>query len=398
MNFLFISNYINHHQIPFCSEMIKLLGKDNFKFIQTQAMEKDRQDMGWGEMIKDPDYLLIKTDENTDEIKKMIRDYDVVLLGWSLDTDVNECCIKRAMEDKLLIRMSERIYRDGQWKAISPRGLVAKYKEHIRFRNKNVYMLCNGAYVASDFALIHAYKNKMFRWGYFPELKTYTDEQMKDMKRISPDGKLNIMWSGRFMEGVKNPDFVLDLAKVLKDKKIPFRMNIVGDGEMSDALHGKASDLGLGDVITFHGFLPPQRVRIMMEDSQIYLFTSNNLEGWGAVVNEAMNSGCAVVAGSMAGSVPYLISHDKNGIIYDKENIDDFIKKAVYLAENKGLQRRLGQNAYRTIKDIWNAEVAAKRLVDFCISRQNGEKYDAPCDGPMSIAPIIKPYIKVEGL
>ena len=48
-----------------------------------------------------------------------------------------------------------------------------------------------------------------------------------------------------------------------------------------------------------------------MEKSHIHLFTSNHLEGWGAVVNEAMNSGCAVVANREAGAVPYLIEHGK---------------------------------------------------------------------------------------
>ena len=41
-----ISNFINHHQIPFCEEVEKLLG-DGFYFIQTEPMEKEREDMGW---------------------------------------------------------------------------------------------------------------------------------------------------------------------------------------------------------------------------------------------------------------------------------------------------------------------------------------------------------------
>ena len=36
-----------------------------------------------------------------------------------------------------------------------------------------VYLLCHGAYVASDFQIIKAYPNKKFKWGYFPEVKEY---------------------------------------------------------------------------------------------------------------------------------------------------------------------------------------------------------------------------------
>ena len=54
-----------------------------------------------------------------------------------------------------------------------------------------------------------------------------------------------------------------------------------------------------------------------MERADIYLATSDRQEGWGAVINEAMNSGCAVVADHMMGAVPYLISHEENGMIYN---------------------------------------------------------------------------------
>jgi hypothetical protein len=37
--------------------------------------------------------------------------------------------------------------------------------------------------------------------------------------------------------------------------------------------------------------MPPEEVRVHMEQSNIYLFTSDFGEGWGAVLNEAMNSG-----------------------------------------------------------------------------------------------------------
>ena len=44
----FVSNYINHHQIPFCNAMHRLL-EGNFVFVQTEAMEAERVRMGWHE-------------------------------------------------------------------------------------------------------------------------------------------------------------------------------------------------------------------------------------------------------------------------------------------------------------------------------------------------------------
>ena len=40
MKINFISNYINHHQIPFCDCLYRKLGED-FTFIQTEPMEEN---------------------------------------------------------------------------------------------------------------------------------------------------------------------------------------------------------------------------------------------------------------------------------------------------------------------------------------------------------------------
>lgn len=397
MKFLFISNYINHHQIPLCEAIINIIGEDNFAFVQTQPMEEERVRMGWGVDLPRLSFVKIYDSDKVFTLNA-INDFDIVLLGWTQNDEVRDACLKRAIDGKPLIRMSERIYREGQWKAISPKGLISKYKEHIRFRNKKVYMLCNGAYVASDFALIGAYPHKMFKWGYFPALREYTKEQMKSMKRMDDNKTVRILWAGRFMENVKHPEYALELAAYLKEKNYSFHIDIVGDGEMNDDLRYYVDENRLVDVVTFHGFLSPERVRQMMEEAHIYLFTSNYLEGWGAVVNEAMNSGCAIVASSMPGAVPYLIEDGVNGYIYDGEDKQSFIAKAEDLVSHLSKQQKFGNNAYESITNTWNSDIAARRLIDFCSAILNGREYETPEDGPMSYAKVIKPYIKPNSL
>ena len=46
MKLIFVSNYFNHHQLPFCDALYELLGGD-FCFLQTQPMEEERVKMGW---------------------------------------------------------------------------------------------------------------------------------------------------------------------------------------------------------------------------------------------------------------------------------------------------------------------------------------------------------------
>ena len=46
MTITFVSNYINHHQIPFSNAMYAQSGED-YCFIQTEPMEEERRNMGW---------------------------------------------------------------------------------------------------------------------------------------------------------------------------------------------------------------------------------------------------------------------------------------------------------------------------------------------------------------
>ena len=98
-----------------------------------------------------------------------------------------------------------------------------------------------------------------------------------------------------------------------------------------------------------------------MENANIYLFTSDRNEGWGAVLNESMNSGCAVIANRDIGSAPYLIANNVNGLIYSNEN--ELYQYVVQLISDSAMREKLGRNAYKTITEVWNAEVAAQRIL-----------------------------------
>ena len=109
--------------------------------------------------------------------------------------------------------------------------------------------------------------------------------------------------------------------------------------------------------------MPPDRVKKYMEEANIFISTSNFMEGWGAVINEAMSCGCAVVASHAVGSVPYLIEHKKNGLIYQSGNNGDLYHKVRRLINHSKLQTIYGTKAYDTMVHTWNPEVAASLLI-----------------------------------
>ncbi|MCM1182570.1 MAG: glycosyltransferase family 4 protein [Roseburia sp.] len=382
-----VSNYINHHQIPLSNALHERLG-DCFSFVQTERMEQDRVEMGWGAEVPGIPYLRLYY-EDAAGCAACIMDSDIVIFGGVED----EAYIQpRLKAGKPVIRASERLYREGQWKSVSPRGRRKKYEDHTQYADSPVWLLCHGAYVASDFAIIKAYPNRKYVWGYFPEVNTYALDDLLARKRgqdAQGRAQIRILWAGRFLK-LKHPEYAVKAARRLKAEGISFRLDMVGGGEQEDALKAMVRKYGLSDEVVFHGFRPPKEVRRFMEEARLFLFTSDYLEGWGAVLNEAMNSACAVVAGHGIGAVPFLLKHGKNGLVYRTGHFREFYAQVRQLCLDSALCERLGASAYETMISEWNPREAADRLYAFCQGIMEG-KTVVQAHGPLSPAPLIAP-------
>ena len=394
IKFVFVSNYLNHHQIPFCNALYENL-KGSFLFIQTEAMEEERIRMGWKEQSACP-YLRFYY-EDPEECRRLIADAGIVLFGGS---DDESYITERLEAGRPVLRYNERLYKTGQWKAISPKGLLKKYHDHTRHRKNRVYLLCAGAYVPSDFHIVRAYPGKMYRWGYFPETRHYDIERLLDAKGWPCPGEGRIpylLWAARMIDW-KHPELALETARYLKEQGLCFHMDIIGGGDLKEKAEALRKDYHLEDCVDFPGFKTPEQVREYMEKADIFLFTSDRQEGWGAVANEAMNSGCALVADHMIGAVPYLVKSGENGLIYHDGKSSELFRLTERLVRDEGLRRELGGNAYRTIVEEWNAEKGTERLLALCVRLGLLDREDVetvrleeglPESGPCSIAPVI---------
>lgn len=374
MQVVFVSNYFNHHQLSFCDALYELL-EGSFCFLQTQPMEEERVKMGW--QAEERPYVRYVQVGGTAtsglEWQNLLLTADVVIFGGCDDESYIR---ERLAAGKPIFRYNERLYKEGQWKVISPRGLLQKYKDHTRYRKAPVYFLCAGAYVPCDLGIIHAYPEKMLRFGYFPETREYAPGEPFSRKK-----KGSILWAARMIDW-KHPELVVKTAAYLKEhlEEIPFHITMIGGGELEEEVHSLAEELGVTDKITFAGFRSPEEVRAAMEESEIYLVTSDRKEGWGAVVNEAMNSGCAVVADHMIGAAPWMIRQRENGILYHdgcEQQLQEYVAE---LLQDPAECRRLGEAAQRTVRMEWNARTAAERLVRLC--REMGFLTGAPGTTP----------------
>lgn len=375
MNIIFISNYFTHHQMPLC-EALDSLTEHQFTFVETEAFPQERKKLGWKEQNG---FSFVKQYEDFIKNKpNALIEADVVILGSAPLKLVQP----RLKADKITFFYAERIYKKGYQPIKWLPRLITFWRRYGQY--KSMYLLSASAYTSFDYAIHGVFLKKSYRWGYFPETEHYDTNKLFENKNTA-----KIMWCGRFLEW-KHPEAVLEVAKRLKNDGRNFEIEFIGTGDLESKLKKLADDYGVSDHIAFLGAMNSTDVRRHMEQAGIYLFTSDFHEGWGAVLNEAMNSGCAVVASHAIGSAPFLLNHGDNGLIYHNDNIEELYEYVRNLIDDPKLQRKLGFEAYRTISQTWNAEVAAKRFLNLAEQIKNKgfcELYDS---GPCSRTNIIR--------
>ena len=349
---------------------------DDYCFIETVKMDEERAALGW-ENYENTQYLL-RYHEQPVECQKRIESADVVICGSA----PAELVKNRVKSNKLVFRYAERQIRK---KPSLIRLLFWYFKWHREYpKNKSIYLLCASAYTSEDYAKLGVFKDKAYKWGYFPEKYSYDVSSL-----ISSKDPTNIVWVGRFLE-LKRPLDAVEVAAMLKNEGFRFSVTMIGSGEEEHLIRDAISRYDLDNEITLTGAVPHTEVRRYMERAGIFLFTSDFQEGWGAVMNEAMNAGCAVVASHAAGSTPYLISSD-NGYIYRCGDINRLFFIVKTLLQSPERQCEIGKNAYNTIAAEWNSDVAAKRLIELSrclIDGKDPKKLFSA--GPCSVAERIK--------
>lgn len=383
MKITFFSNFLNHHQLPFSKAMVELIG-EGYTFVATTPIPQERLEMGYRDQNQLYPFILTTYDkrENLKKAKSLAESSDVVIIGSAPDDFI----VERLRHGKLTFRYSERYFKSGMKITTLPRYFLSAMRHIKRFQNRPLYYLCTSAYTAADVNMFANFKGKTFKWGYFPETKKYNLEDLFQKKRNNK--RPIILWAGRLIDW-KHPELALELAERLKEENYDFDLEIIGEGPLKTSIHQFVLDQGLEDYVHILGPKPPEKVREYMEAANVFLFTSDFNEGWGVVLNESMNSGCAVVASHAIGAVPFLIEHEKNGLIYQNGNKNEIFNLVKDLIESEEKREELGKNAYKTIVERWSANIAAKRLLQLIDCIQKGE--DTPYkNGICSTAEILK--------
>ena len=356
MTLTFVTNYVHHHQLPVADEFYRILDKD-YTYIACEPLPDWLINGGYDPTLDRP--YIIRTYRSEDDLNKarrIIDDSDVVIIGSA----PNEWVYKRKKENKVTFHYHERWLKKRSIKQFSPKSLFDRWKNYTQFRNKRTYMLCASAFTSKDVKWYGAFPHKCFKWGYFTKVDGPGNLEVQSVSNLE---EISIMWCARLMR-LKHPELPVQLAYRLKNKGYHISVDMFGSGEELRNIEDLIAKLDVDDCVHLCGNRPNDEILKEMRKHAIFLFTSDRNEGWGAVLNEAMANGCAVVASDRIGSVPFLIKSGKNGLVFRSESVDDLENQVLFLIEHPETCNQIRKEAITTMREVWSPKNAAKAFLN----------------------------------
>lgn len=162
---------------------------------------------------------------------------------------------------------------------------------------------------------------------------------------------------GRLTEQ-KNVDVVLEAVAKLREAGRDTKLTVIGDGPRREMLERRAQGLGIADLTTFCGAVPPEEIPDVIGNADVMVFPAAR-EGLGLVAAEALLLGVPVVASQMGGGVKDIVPPTGAGRLV-RPNDPVAIAQAMegFLGNPAGL--RLAQEAGQALRKRLEPDAVAR--------------------------------------
>jgi len=132
---------------------------------------------------------------------------------------------------------------------------------------------------------------------------------------------------------IKGVPYLLEALNQIKDRKKDFILDIIGDGPNRAEYEKMSADLGLSDVVRFHGLKTKEEIAKFMRECDFFILPSL-WENLPCVLIEAIASGASVIATDVGG-VKEIVNENVGVLIPSKQT--EVLKKSIeYMLYNCG--------------------------------------------------------------
>jgi glycosyltransferase involved in cell wall biosynthesis len=376
MKILQICNFNNHLQSHFITCMQDLVGRENFLLAETKGISSERLKLGWKKDFPEINHTSPsrRLSDNSD-YSKWVRSADVLISGEKTLAEFET----RARLGLPSFYMSERWWKPplGKFRLLHPRFLWNFREFRILAMSEHLWFLAIGDKASTDIARMLGFGQRKRRWGYFPPVHP-------NSLKLQETAKPRILWAGRFLSW-KRVDVLIKAFRKIVEMGIQCELELIGDGPARQSIQILISKLSLNHSVKLLPAMSQAEILSRMQLSEVYVLPSLGQEGWGAVINEAMASGCIVLGSKESGACGSLVEDGYSGFLLEDSTIDGLASKLAFIITNIKVLRRVRLQAVETIQSKWSAKVAASRLHQLSLALAECRTPPVWEDGPVSV-------------
>ena len=225
--------------------------------------------------------------------------------------------------------------------------------------------LQNYAFKKAD--LIHAWGNSMAE--HMKESNVDMDKVMILPKGINldffqfndaSDGTLINAVVTRSLEPEYKHDLILKAFSIVKQKNIPFKLTIIGDGTELKKLKWLARELKIDNEVNFVGRINNNDIPKFLQQANFYISTPIT-EGVSASLFEAMASGCLPIVSDLPGNRSW-IQQKENGILVTIENEIKLAEEIEWAFKNTDFTKKAIVENRKFVEENANYKINMKKI------------------------------------
>jgi glycosyltransferase involved in cell wall biosynthesis len=168
----------------------------------------------------------------------------------------------------------------------------------------------------------------------------------------------------------KGIDFLLRAVQPLRRIIPDVHLAIIGDGKCRRRYERLATELGITGWVSFLGTIPHEAIHQYYWCCDVFVLASRvshgasrggrDVETMGRVLCEANAAEVPVVA-SRSGGIPSVVEHQKNGLLFDEEDLEDFLAQVRRLRYDPGLAGELTRTGRAFAEESFDWSVVVRQ-------------------------------------
>ena len=329
MRIVFWQNCLSPHQLPYIVHLLDDERVDEVVVVAGETVSDMRKEMGWS----------VAQYEGLDKCKVYVHPHDKII----------ESLFNQRMDDSHHlfsgIRGDKFVFKCLRISLAYPikRGIITERPNTYDFKrnitNAKPYWLHRIRFWIQDkkyakqiqtvFAMgreaVEYYKSLSINWQVFPFCYCTQPSPITVVENSTQRLLPRYLFCGS-LSYRKAADLITKGLSKIDISKLE-GVNLIGDGPMFQSLENEIKELKLEDKMHLLGTKSQTEVPAYMQKADIFILPSI-YDGWGAVVNEALQAGCYVICSDAAGASDLILQDERLGKVFhsgDECQLADFM-------------------------------------------------------------------------